>query len=68
MVKQGAGGSFSLDASVRISHISAIDFADGKTDRVSINLNELVSGPEASSLTIRLDAQDSFNVSQSDGR
>ncbi|RBL86293.1 hypothetical protein DDE05_11305 [Streptomyces cavourensis] len=64
MAKQGAGGTFHLDSSVRISHISTIDFADGKTDRVAINLNQLVSGPESSSLTVRLDAQDSFTISQ----
>ncbi|WP_157838817.1 calcium-binding protein [Achromobacter sp. DH1f] len=64
MVKQGDGGRFSLDASVRISHISAIDFSDGKADNVAINLNELMAGAGNTSLTVRLDAHDTFSVSQ----
>lgn len=64
MVKQGAGGSFALDASVRFSHISAFDFADGQVDHVSINLNDLVSGMTDNTLTVKLDAQDTFTISQ----
>lgn len=64
MVKQGAGGSFSLDASVRIAHISTIDFSDGRADNVAINLNGLMAGAGDTSLTVRLDAHDTFSVTQ----
>jgi len=65
MVKQGNAGIFTLDASMRISGVSSIDFADGKVDRIDIDLSGLVSGTASPQhLTIQTDAADAVTVNQ----